>query len=198
MFPKLLSLKFDPSAPEVENADVTIRRLSDLNGAFADQSRFDAMLTENDPVLYRVSSWEVADGDGDLVCGFGTLYPGKVGDEYFLTKGHYHEWREAAEIYIGLSGEGFMLLEHESSGESRMVSLLPNQIVYVPGHTAHRTVNTGNKPLTYIGIYSPRAGHDYGALVEKNFRQVIVEKDGKPALLDRAEYLSILNPEGTT
>ena len=42
-----------------------------------------------------------------------------------MTKGHLHAWREAAEFYIGLSGEGVMLLEDEASGESRMVSLRP-------------------------------------------------------------------------
>jgi glucose-6-phosphate isomerase len=84
--------------------------------------------------------------------------PGKIGDEYFLTKGHLHAWRPAAEFYFGLSGEGVMLLEDEATGESRLVPLRPHHAVYVPGHTAHRTVNTGAVPLTYLGVYPARPG----------------------------------------
>jgi len=196
MFPHNLSLTFDPTSPEVQNAPLTTRRLSDLHGLFADDAAYAQMLDDDNPVLYTVSAWEIAEGDGDLICGFGTLYPGKVGDEYNFTKGHYHEWREAAEIYIGLSGEGYMLLEHETSGETQFLPLKPNHIVYVPGHTAHRTINTGDTPLTYIGIYSPRAGHDYGALAEKNFAHVVVERDGAPQLMPRADYLDSLKARG--
>jgi glucose-6-phosphate isomerase len=184
-----LSLKFDPLAPEVEGTEITERRLFDLQGYFADEQAYEQLLAEN-PLLYRVSSWEVASGEGDLICGFGVLQPGKVGDEYFFTKGHYHEWREAAEIYIGLSGQGYMLLEHETSRESKLLPLGQNQIVYVPGHTAHRTINVGTVPLTYIGIYSVRAGHDYGPLAQNNFQKVLVAKDGQPTLLDRQKYLN--------
>lgn len=197
MLPKLLSLNFDPSSPEFNDKPVTERYLSDLKGLFADEVCFEQTLGTENPILYRVSTWEVADGDGDMICGFGTLYPGKIGDEYYLTKGHYHEWREAAEVYIGLGGNGYMLLEHETNGETQLLPLKANHIVYVPGYTAHRTINVSDEPLTYIGIYSPRAGHDYGALAEKNFKQVLVERNGEPTLLDRAEYLASLPTEST-
>lgn len=54
--------------------------------------------------------------------------------------------------FSGLSGEGVMLLEDEAT-ESRLVPLRPHHAVYVPGHTAHRTMNTGTVPLTYLGVY---------------------------------------------
>jgi glucose-6-phosphate isomerase len=79
-----------------------------------------------------------------------------------------------------------MLLEDETTGESRMVPLRPNSAVYVPGKTAHRTTNTGNTPLTYLGVYPAKAGHDYGAIARKNFRCVIVERDGQPTMLERS------------
>ncbi|MEZ4518758.1 MAG: glucose-6-phosphate isomerase family protein [Chloroflexota bacterium] len=74
---------------------------------------------------------------------------------HFMTKGHYHEWREAARVYIGLHGKGLMLLEDETTNDARLVSLCANEIVYVPGNTAHRTINIGDKPLVYIGCISP-------------------------------------------
>lgn len=196
MLSNLLSLNFDPLAPIAEGAKLTTRYLSDMNGLFADEASYQEMMDKDDVVLYQVSSWEVADGDGDLICGFGTLFPGKVGTEYFFTKGHYHTWREAAEIYIGLSGQGYMLLEHETTGETQLLPLKPNHIVYVPGYTAHRTINIGNIPLTYIGIYSPRAGHDYGALRERNFSQVLVSQKNESTLMNRLDFLATLNSEG--
>ena len=78
-----------------------------------------------------------------------------------------------------------MLLEDESTGESRMVPLRPHYVVYVPGHTAHRTMNTGSTPLTYLGVYPARAGHDYGAIAQRNFRMVVVERAGQPAMIER-------------
>ena len=85
-------------------------------------------------------------------------------------------------MYFGLSGEGVMLLEDEASGEYRMVPLRPNEAVFVPGHTAHRTINTGRVPLTYLGVYPARAGHDYDAIARRNrdSGRRLHETDGRP------------------
>lgn len=188
----LLSLQFDPLHPEVQGAQIKETHLSDLEGYFVDEQSYQQELASDNPLIYQVSTWTVQEGDGDLMCGFGTLMPGKIGEEYFFTRGHYHEWREAAEIYIGLSGEGCMLLEHETSGESKLLPLSRNCMVYVPGCTAHRTINVGTTPLTYIGIYPVNAGHDYGALRENNFECVVVAENGQSILMKRSEYLTKL------
>ncbi|MDA3874882.1 MAG: cupin domain-containing protein [Kiritimatiellae bacterium] len=161
------------------------RRLSDLRGCFADTEAYEAARKSDDPVLYEVTAIEPATGDGQLHYGLGILYPGKIGNEYYLTKGHLHSHRPAAEIYVGLKGQGVMLLEDEASGESRMASLAANQVVYVPGHTAHRTLNTGTEPLMYLGIYPSNAGHDYGAIAELNFSHLVIERDGAPVMIPR-------------
>jgi len=169
----------------IQNRPRIERRLSDLRGSFRDSAAYEAALATGDPLLYAVTAVEPSSGDGQMHYGLGILYPGKVGDEYYLTKGHYHSHRAAAEVYIGLKGEGLMLLEDEATGESRMVPLRKDSVVYVPGHTAHRTVNTGAEPLVYLGIYPSNAGHDYGAIAQTNFRRVIVERDGLPVLESR-------------
>jgi glucose-6-phosphate isomerase len=161
------------------------RRLADLRGSFHDAQAYERALDRDNPLVYSVAFFAPADQQGDLHYGLGVLQPGLIGDEYFLTKGHFHSWREAAEIYIGLSGKGAMLLEDETGGDSRMVELQENSVVYVPGHTAHRTVNTGDEPLVYLGVYPARAGHDYGAIAQRNFRSVVVRRDGQPRVLPR-------------
>lgn len=181
-----LAARFDPATGELAGAPLQTRRLSDLRGCFADAAAYAAALAAGDVVVYSVAAFTPADTDGDLHCAIGRLLPGRIGDEYFLTKGHLHRWRAAAEIYVGLSGQGVMLLEDEGGGDSRMLPLLPHGIVYVPGHCAHRTLNTGREPLTYLGIYPAKAGHDYAAIAHGNFRSVVVERHGQPTLMPRS------------
>ena len=182
--------RYDPKTGLIEGATLVERRLSQLEGCFYDETAYRKMLTEADPVVYSVSSLEPANGDGDLHIGIGQIMPGRVGAEYFLTRGHFHSWREAAEIYIGLAGEGMMLLESEDN-EMQAVPLLAQSIVYVPGHTAHRTVNVGTEPLVYLGIYPAKAGHDYGAIKENNFNQVVLDVLGKAVVKKRQDVLKL-------
>jgi hypothetical protein len=39
-------------------------------------------------------------------------------------------------------------------------------------------------------VYPARAGHDYGSVAARNFRKVLLDRDGKPQLLDRATALT--------
>jgi glucose-6-phosphate isomerase, archaeal len=186
MTPELefLGLRLDLESGCIEGAPLVRRHLSDLRGLFVDRPAYDRQLAAADPLLYSVSSVEAGQDEGELHYGLGILMPGKVGNEYYFTKGHLHAWRPAAEVYLGLRGEGLMLLERDH--ESRAVALGPQRVVYVPGYTAHRTVNTGSEPLVYVGIYPARAGHDYKPIAERNFRQVVMEQDGRSAVLDRS------------
>jgi glucose-6-phosphate isomerase len=185
---QLLS-RFDPDTGIIDGVPTVTRRLSDLRNCFADERAYEAALRQGNPIIYTVASVEPAAGEGQLHYGIGMIMPGRIGDEYYLTKGHLHEWRPAAEVYIGLRGEGMMLLEDLNSGESQMLELVSNSAVYVPGFTAHRTVNVGAVPLVYLGVYPAAAGHDYSTIAKKNFRKVIVMRNDRPVLMEREEFL---------
>ena len=180
--------QFDPIAGRIEGAPLLERRLSDLRGYFVDDAAYAAALAQTDSLLYTVANVEPAQGEGALHYGISCIMPGRVGDEYYMTKGHYHAWRPASEYYIGIRGTGILLLEDEESGVGWSTPLIANSGAYVPGHAAHRTVNTGTEPLIFLGIYPYNAGHDYGAIVERNFRHVVVQVEGQPVILPRAEY----------
>ena len=177
--------RFDPEAGTLAGARRVERCLSDLKGVFLDETAYAAACAQGDPLVYSVEAIEPGAGDGDLHYGVGLIHPGRIGQEYFMTKGHLHRWREAAELYVGLSGKGVMLLEDEATGESRMLPLEAGIAVYVPGHTGHRTANVGDKPLSYIGVFPARAGHDYGAYAGRNFRCAIVDEGGEPRMIIR-------------
>jgi glucose-6-phosphate isomerase, archaeal len=179
--------QFNPETGEVFGASPKERRLDSLQRYFLNQNAFQQALLQGNPVIYSVTGVEPAQGDGQLHYGLGKLMPGKIGVEYYFTAGHLHAHRPAAEFYIGLSGDGLMLLQHELTGETQVQPLKANTVVYVPGYTAHRTVNCGTAPLLYIGVYPAEAGHDYGIIAERNFDQVVIEVDGHPVVMDRLE-----------
>ncbi len=189
-----LSLPFHVADGMIAGHRPMERHLRDVAAAFADQAAA-ANLAADNPLLYYVTMIDEHNGVGALHYALGVLLPGKVGAEYYMTKGHLHAWRPAAEVYIGLAGQGMMLLEHAETGECSTAPLAANTVVYVPGHMAHRTVNTGSEPLVYWGILSSDAGHDYGAVGERNFRQVVVEVDGQPVVMERADFLARLEAQ---
>ena len=73
------------------------KKLSQIPHLFRDQAALANM--DPEPVVYSVQSHEaVAAGtEGGLFFGTSTVHPGQVGNEYFMTKGHYHDRRETAE-----------------------------------------------------------------------------------------------------
>jgi glucose-6-phosphate isomerase len=178
---------FNPEHGFTEPDSVTERRLHDLSGVFADTAAYEAACLAGNPLVYSVQIFTPGGGEGDLHVGYGTIEPGTVGSEFFMTKGHVHERAEMAEVYIGLRGKGYMLLQDVRDGGNRAVELGEGRIVYVPGHTAHRTVNSGSGRLAYFGIYSAAAGHDYRRIAEDDFDAVVLRGAAGPRLVPRRE-----------
>jgi glucose-6-phosphate isomerase len=189
LFPQFT--QFDPITGTIEGVPGLERRLSDLRGYFADQAAYQSALAQEDALLYTVTNIEPAQGDGALHYGISYILPGRVGREYYMTKGHFHAYRPAAEYYFGLRGGGLLLFENEQ-GHCWSAPIMPNSGVYVPGHTAHRTINTGLEPLVFLGIYPFNAGHDYGTIQARNFSQVVVEVNSQPTVMERATFLKTL------
>jgi glucose-6-phosphate isomerase, archaeal len=171
----LQSGRLDPHTTRIE------RRASDLRGAFADAAALEGLIAGGDPVLYHVLQYDVPEQAGQLICCTTILQPGTVGDEYFMTRGHYHAVRETAELYLGLSGTGYLLLATED-GQSDARPLTPGTVAYVPPCWAHRTVNTGTEPLVFLAVYPAQAGHDYAAAGQGGFGQRVRSSAAGPVL----------------
>jgi glucose-6-phosphate isomerase, archaeal len=166
---------------------VQTRRLSDLKGLFADTEAETALMGEN-PILYEV--YEASDNPavaGQLRYSTTILYPGKVGDEYFMTKGHYHALSDRAEVYFCLSGEGYLLLQ-TPEGEINAQKMTPGAAAYVPPYWGHRTMNTGSEKFVFFAVYPADAGYDYATIAEKGFASIIVERDGQPAVVPNPRH----------
>ncbi|HUI11324.1 MAG TPA: glucose-6-phosphate isomerase family protein [Bacteroidota bacterium] len=189
--PSLLA-KIDYAGGTIDGCAVTRRTLSQLGDAFADPAAVRDVLAHGDPLMYTVSTCEYGEGSGSFHCGLGVLYPGTAGEEFFMTRGHMHARKEAPELYIGIRGQGLMLMQREDGSEPQTVSMSGECLLYVPGHMAHRTVNVGSERLIYLGIYAADAGHDYESVRKTNFTNVVLRRGEGHEVVPRAEYLRTL------
>ena len=170
-----------------KGAQATKRTLSQMKEMYCDTAAADEMLKTEDPLVYEFYELGAPEHPGDLAFGTSITYPGKVGKEYFMTKGHFHAILETAEVYYALSGEGFMLME-SPEGDVVLQPLEPGKAVYVPKRYAHRSINTGNVPLVTFFVFRGDAGHDYGSIETKGYRKIVVERDGKPVAVDNPNW----------
>ena len=162
------------------------KRLSDLRGFFRDDAALDrAIEAGGDPIAYEVIDFRHA--DSDLAFGTTIMMPGKVGVEFYLTRGHFHLRKECGEAYYTQSGEGLLLLESRA-GETRTVEMKPGVCAFIPPDWGHRSINTGKDKLVFVWFCATDAGHDYGAIKDRGMRKLVVERDGKPALVDNPNF----------
>ncbi len=157
---------------------VVVRRASDMRGHYADTQALERLIKkENDPVHYEVFEKAIPEEYGQLVFCISKLYPGRIGDEYFMTKGHYHTVAETAEIYLSIRGKGYMLMK-TTEGDCVLEPMRRNRLVYVPPHWGHRSINTGSEPLISLCIYPGEAGHNYGDIEVEGFPKRVFFREG--------------------
>jgi len=165
------------------------KRLADLEGVYQDSADFAAQRERDsgDPV-YWVESSTVAEGPGALTIGISTLLPGRVGDEYAMTRGHLHAHAEHAELYFGLAGRGVLLLE-TLEGDSRALPIEPGTAVHVPGHWVHRSVNVGDEIFSTLFCYATAAGQNYSVIENAGgMRNLVVHTPDGWALRENAGH----------
>jgi len=167
-----------------------IRHLSAMKGQFIDQDNYEDMLSVEDTILYEVYELKRPEVAGELLHGLSVLHPGKVGDEYFMTKGHFHTILDTAEVYYCLRGSGYMVME-TPEGDWAVEPLCPQSVLYVPPRWAHRSVNTSlTENLVTFFVYPGDAGHDYGSIELQGFRKLVLQRGGKPQIVDNPRWLT--------
>jgi len=165
-----------------------IRRLSSMKGQYLDQQAYQKMLSHTDRVLYEVYELKRPEIVGELLHGISIVHPGKVGQEFFMTKGHFHTLLETAEVYNCLKGQGVMVME-TPEGDWAVEELYPSRVLYVPPCWAHRSVNTSRTDdLVTFFVYPGNSGHDYGTIEQQGFRKLVIEESGQPVVIDNPRW----------
>ena len=186
-FEKGFTLDFALETGHSKNATSTKRYLSDMKGMYADCAATERLINEKNPMVYEFYELGAPEDAGDVAFGTSITYPGVVGDEYFMTKGHFHTILDTAEVYYCISGSGIMLMENPE-GDWLAKKLTKGNAVYVPRRYAHRSINTGDVPFVTFFAFRGDAGHDYGTIETKGYRKLVVSKDGEPTIVDNPKW----------
>lgn len=164
------------------------RRLSAMKDQYLDQKAVSARLADDDTLLYEVYELRRPTAAGELQHGISIVHPGLVGNEYNMTKGHFHEVLETGEIYYCLKGHGFMVME-TPEGEWAVEELYPGRVLYVLPRWAHRSVNASlEEDLITFFVYPGNAGHDYGTIEQQGFRKLVVAGETGPDIVDNPRW----------
>ncbi len=166
------------------------KRLSDLEGLYENAAAH-ADLTRQlgNPVVYAVEDFRPGDHAGDLIYGVTRMSPGRIGREFFLTRGHIHAKADRPEIYFGQKGQGLMQLE-SPAGETRIVEIGPQTICYVPPYWIHRSINVGDDDLVMVFAYPSDSGQDYGIIEASGGmrHRIVSDEKGSWQLVENSEY----------
>lgn len=130
-----------------------------------------------------------------------TWEPGKYGEEFVKTYGHYHLHNEK-ETYNFLFGEGVGILQHRGQDgevdEVRLVKVKQGDKVEVPEGWGHAFANTGNTYLIASDNAPADASHnqnDYLPIKEKKgMAYYFLEKDGKLEVEPNPSYQNLPEP----
>ena len=144
------------------------RKGKDLAGYFEEEP-------EPDTVIYEVFE---AETEGHIKLALTVLKPGKVGKEFHMTKGHFHEDDKAGEVYVCFKGQGMIVMQTKD-GQTDEIKLAQGAMAYIPPGWAHRTINTGTEEFIMMAVYPETSGHDYGSIQEKGFIRRVFDIDGQ-------------------
>ncbi|RYG37211.1 hypothetical protein EON81_07405 [bacterium] len=117
-----------------------------------------------DKPLYRTFAWNHSASAGAILWGSTVLHPGKVGNEWFMTRGHRHTDASKGELMITVSGTGWLVLKDSEGNETRE-RLTPGSTHHVDGRLAHRAVNDGEEALVFLTAWDVGCGHDYESVL---------------------------------
>lgn len=157
-----------PDGSLMPDARKSTRRLGDLRDCFADGAAVEAVLAQNNPIVYEVYELPTSSESHNLLFATTILYAGRVGMEFFMTRGHYHAGPDGSELVQVFKGRGVVLLRTRE-GKEDIRALREGSVVYVPSGWAHRVVNKGDEPLIFASICAADVGHDYKSLESEGF-----------------------------
>lgn len=158
------------------------KHISELRNVFKDEMARSQMPPDTLTYKVQMHKGEEEGKEGGLFFGTSFVYPGLVGNEYFMTRGHFHSKIDTAEYYWCVEGEGVLLLMDEER-KCYTEKMTPGSLHYIKGRIAHRIINTGNKILAVGACWPSDAGHDYNSIEKDGFPVRVLCIDGEPALV---------------
>jgi len=158
------------------------KKLKQLEGVFKDEQARQAMDQEQHIYTVQAHLPEEENTPGGLFWGTTKIEAGKVGNEYFMTRGHFHSKLQTAEYYWCISGTG-VLIYMDTNRNCWGVEMAPGSLHYINKGVAHRVANTGDSPLIINACWPSDAGHNYEEIDMNGFSARLFEEKGIPILI---------------
>ena len=122
------------------------RKLKDVAPWFSNKKAIAEALRKNkNKVIYETHTDKLSPINLTLT----VVYPGMIGKEYYMTKGHIHR-KKVPEFYILMEGKGKLLMQKQSN--VKVINLKKGEIVLIPIGYAHRLINNGNQKINDLTI----------------------------------------------
>lgn len=172
-----------------KNTTVKETSVGNLRGCFEDE--FVRSKMDQNIVVYKVEMHNAVDAgkEGGLFFGFSHIFPGTIGNEFFMTRGHIHQNKTRSEYYWCVKGQGALILM-DKSRNCRVENVENGSLHYIDGSLAHRLVNTGNETLIVGACWSADAGYDYDFISDNSFSVRVKKINGKIALVPSSKIKS--------
>jgi len=184
-------LVVDPPTGALEGSTSTYeKRLGDLEGLYLDAEAFATRAAdEADTIVYTVHDLRPSERTGDVIVGTSSLEPGRIGDEYYMTRGHLHAIADRPEVYHCVHGHGVMLMEDET-GTTDAIEMTPGTVAYVAPGWIHRSVNVGDERFVTVFTYPADSGQDYDVIADAGgmASRVVVDGDDGWKIVDNGRY----------
>lgn len=154
------------------------RKLSDMKGYFQNEEARKKKEAKNNETVYKVYKADVPLIEGELLHCITVIEPGQIDGECYMTKGHYHQNESCAEIYVGMKGNGVLLMQKD--GETKTIDMKPNTVAYIPAGWGHRTINvSGEEPFVFFSIWPAQSGYNYQKAIDSPFlKRVFLQPEG--------------------
>jgi glucose-6-phosphate isomerase len=157
------------------------RTLGELRQIFADAGE----IADEHALVYEVhGSPPEVEGPARLLYATTVLQAGRIADEYFMTRGHFHTNTERGELVFTLRGQGALILM-DRAGETWMEPMREGSVHDIDGRHAHRVANTGLAPLIFLVAWMSDCGHDYESIRARGFSKILVHGPTGPMLVER-------------
>ena len=142
------------------------KKLSELKHLFNEKS-VNEELKKSDSSVYSVYEHKVPKRKGHFIALSTIIYPGKVGDDFFMIEGFEHKNVSSAEVLLCLFGKGYVLMQPEF-GDKKVVNIQKGSICYIPPYWSYRVVNNSSANLSFYCIFSAYSTYYSSKLAKSN------------------------------
>ena len=155
-----------------------------------------AVLKDLSPVGPDPAYWVFSEVSKGKWANITVWAPGKHGDEYNKTFGHYHPENAVDETYHVIEGRGILQLQKRDLSEVFLIKAQAGDEIIIPWEYGHSWSNIGNGPLmTFDNWTSGHTPADYEPIEKLHgLAYYLIEANGEVKAVPNSNYKDLPEP----